>query len=104
MGDIDDIPRLSGKEATILDILIGRGELYGLGIVDASEGKIKQGTLYVTLHRMEEKGYVESRKAKQVAGAFGPARRLYKPTGHGARVYKLWSEMAAAAVLERALT
>lgn len=98
----DDIPRLSGKEHTILDILIGKGELYGLGIVEASAGAIKRGTLYVTLTRMEAKGFVTSRKEEQAPGALGPARRLYKPTGYGVQVLNAWAEVAARFVLEPA--
>ena len=39
---------------------------------------------------MEEKGYVESRKAPVQEGQQGPPRRLYKATGHGARVLDAW--------------
>ncbi len=87
---MNDIPRLSPKEMEILQLLIARGEAYGLEMVKASEGRLKRGTIYVTLNRMEEKGYVESRKAPVQAGQQGPPRRLYKATGHGARVLDAW--------------
>lgn len=95
MADFNDIPRLSAKEAAILELLIGRREMYGLEIVRASGGCVKQGTLYVTLNRMTEKGYVTSRQEHQSAGAIGPPRRLYQITGHGARVFNVWSNLAA---------
>jgi hypothetical protein len=46
-------PRLSAKESLILDLLAHRGELYGLQLVAASRGRLKRGTVYVTLGRME---------------------------------------------------
>jgi len=39
--------------------------LYGLELVEASGGKLKRGTVYVTLGRLEEKGFVESRTKPQ---------------------------------------
>ena len=32
--------------------------MYGLELVTESEGALKRGTVYVTLGRLEEKGYV----------------------------------------------
>ena len=87
---MNDIPRLSPKETEILQFLVGRGEAYGLEMVKASEGRLKRGTIYVTLNRMEEKGYVESRKEAAKEGQQGPPRRLYKATGHGAHVLNAW--------------
>ena len=57
---MSDLPRLSPKETEILAILLDKGKAYGLEIVGASQGRIKRGTVYVTLNRMEEKGYVKS--------------------------------------------
>lgn len=37
-------------------------EMYGLDIVRESGGKISRGYVYILLGRMEEEGYVESRK------------------------------------------
>lgn len=79
-------PTLSATEATILDLLIAQSrELYGLELVKLSEGDIKRGTVYVTLGRMEEKGFVESREEDETADHVGLRRRLYKPTGLGVR-------------------
>jgi PadR family transcriptional regulator PadR len=80
-------PRLSRKEALILEMLIEKlGELFGLEMVEASNGNLKRGTVYVTLQRMEEKGLIESRKEARPEGELGIPRRLYKITGHGQRV------------------
>ena len=88
----DDIPRLSGKERLILELLINRGEAYGLELVKAAPNKIKRGTVYVTLGRMAEKGYVDSRQVKD-PGDPGLPKRIFRPTGHGRRVFQAW-EMA----------
>ena len=81
-----DIPRLSAKEAEVLRLLLARGEMYGLEFVTNSQ-VLKRGTVYVTLSRMAEKGYVESRQ-EEVAPGDGPPRRLYRATGLGARAYR----------------
>ena len=52
------VPRLSSKESLILEFLARGEELYGLQLVAASKGRLKRGTVYVTLGRMEDKGYV----------------------------------------------
>ncbi len=83
-------PRLSGKETVILTLLAEHGEMYGLELVSASGGRVKRGTVYVTLGRMEEKGYLESRQEEPRAGAIGLPRRLYRPTPYGLRVRDAW--------------
>ena len=81
-------PRLSAKEADVLKLLIDDpSELYGFDMVERSKGKLKLGTLYTTLNRMEDKGYVTSRKEEPRPGARGLPRRLYRPSGLGSRVY-----------------
>ena len=87
------LPRLSAKESLILELL-GRGdELYGLQLVAASKGRLKRGTVYVTLGRMETKGYVTSRAEDAPDGAGGLPRRLYEATPQGVRVMKAWSTL-----------
>jgi DNA-binding PadR family transcriptional regulator len=86
-------PRLSSKESLILDLLIARGALYGLQLVGASKGRLKRGTVYVTLGRMEDKGYVTSRAEDAPDGAGGLPRRLYEATPYGRRVLEAWSVM-----------
>src|SRR5687767_470787 len=55
------LPRLSPKELLILELLVGHDDMYGLAMVTASRRRLKRGTVYVTLGRMEEKGYIASR-------------------------------------------
>ena len=88
------IPRLSTKEELILKLLTDSpGELYGLEMVHASKA-LKPGTIYVTLGRMEDKGYIESRKEERSPTRPGIPRRLYRITGFGRRVFAAW-ELAA---------
>ena len=84
-------PRLSAKESLILDLLAHGDELYGLQLVAASKGRLKRGTVYVTLGRMEDKGYVTSRAEDAPDGAGGLPRRLYEATPFGLRVLKAWT-------------
>jgi DNA-binding PadR family transcriptional regulator len=91
--------RLSEKEALILTLL-GKGELYGLELVDRSDGALKRGTAYVTLGRMEEKGLVTSRAEKTSPSTGGLPRRRYATTALGAAL--LDAERRAAQALRRA--
>jgi DNA-binding PadR family transcriptional regulator len=70
--------RVARSERLILSLLVTRGPSYGLELVKASRGKLTRGGIYVTLGRMEEKGFVASSAAK--AG-----RRVYRPTALGER-------------------
>jgi PadR family transcriptional regulator len=86
---------LSAKESLILELLVERDELYGLQLVAASKRRLKRGTVYVTLGRMEEKGYVTSRLEEAPADRGGMPRRLYAPTALGRRVLAAWTGAAA---------
>lgn len=78
------MPRaVSDLEALILDLLSARGPTYGLDLVASSGGRLKRGSVYVTLGRMEQKGLVRSRLDARPGE--GPARRLYEPTALGLR-------------------
>jgi DNA-binding PadR family transcriptional regulator len=59
--------------------------MYGLELVRTSNRKLKRGTVYVTLGRLEEKGYVKSR-VKPDADHPGIPRPIYKITAAGERV------------------
>jgi DNA-binding PadR family transcriptional regulator len=86
--------RLTLKEREILKLLIGHSaEMYGLEMVARSEGRIGRGSVYVLLDRLEERGLVSSRLESRTPGTSGIARRLYRPTGHGRRVFQLWEEL-----------
>lgn len=95
---MDEIPRLSRKERLILELLINRGEMYGLEMVKTAPNELKRGTVYVTLGRMADKGYVDSRQVKE-PGDPGLPKRLFRATGHGQRVFHVW-EMAGTALAE----
>jgi len=61
------------------------GEWYGFDLIDQT--RIKSGTLYPILIRLEKAGWLESRVEDvdpQVVGR--PARRLYLLTGEGERL------------------
>jgi DNA-binding PadR family transcriptional regulator len=92
-----DLPRLSGKERIILDLLTGGGEQYGLQLVAAAGGRLKRGTVYVTLSRMEEKDLITSRLEAPAEKRPGLPRRLYAPTPRGLRILR--ALQAAEAVL-----
>ena len=84
---MDKLTRLSAKEMLVLRLLINdRKEMYGLEMVEQSESKLKRGTVYTTLFRMEEKGYIKSRKEEIEETDAKAPRRLYKPTGLGERL------------------
>jgi DNA-binding PadR family transcriptional regulator len=69
---------LARSEQLILEMLASRGPCYGLELVQVSRGRLKRGGVYVTLGRMEEKGYVTS-------SAGDDGRRRYRPTALGER-------------------
>jgi PadR family transcriptional regulator PadR len=75
----------SKTEMMVLRLLISGGESYGLALVKASDGALKRGTIYVTLGRMEEKGFVASRQEETTPEHIGIPRRIYKVTGLGER-------------------
>jgi PadR family transcriptional regulator PadR len=85
---------LSPKETLILELLIAQDEMYGLQLVAASRRRLKRGTVYVTLGRMEDKGYITSRLEDGPPALGGLPRRLYQPTSLGRRVMSVWTEAA----------
>lgn len=86
---------ITKKEALILEQLLASAgsELYGLEMVKASNEALKLGTVYVTLGRLEDKGFVQSRREDNPAQTV--PRRLYKITGAGRRTYLAWSAAMA---------
>ncbi len=89
-------PALSAKEAVILGLLLEGGEMYGLELVERAGGELKRGTVYVTLGRMEDKGYLASREAKPAVPTAGLPRRLYRPTALGKQALRAWQHVALA--------
>jgi len=75
--------KLPNSERVILQLLVGKGPCYGLELVESSRGALKRGGVYVTLGRMEEKGYVTSHAGEMSPGQAGLPRRLYRSTPYG---------------------
>ena len=84
---------LSPKELLVLELLRDE-ELYGLQLVAASRRRLKRGTVYVTLGRMEEKGYITSTLEAAPAGKGGLPRRIYAATPLGRRMLAAWTSGA----------
>jgi DNA-binding PadR family transcriptional regulator len=93
-------PTLPSKERLILELLLSTGPLYGLELVACSGGSLKRGTVYVTLGRMEAKGFVTSEQEEMPEGAIGLPRRRYRATGLGERVFHAWTAYVRALELE----
>jgi PadR family transcriptional regulator PadR len=89
------LPTLSPKESLILELLLGAKEMYGLELVAESAGALKRGTVYVTLGRMEEKGYVASKLEPAPPRSGGLPRRIYTPTPLGRQVLAAWTTAAS---------
>jgi DNA-binding PadR family transcriptional regulator len=93
----NDPPRPTPVEMTVLRLLVRSSKpRYGLDLVESSEGELKVGSVYVTLHRMERKGYIRSYKEPAPADG-AAARRLYELTALGRRVFEAWDAGFAAA-------
>src|SRR5919107_3656686 len=86
---------LSAKESVILELLSASDQMYGLQLVSASRRRLKRGTVYVTLGRMEEKGYITSHLEDPPSKSGGLPRRVYQPTALGRRVLQAWSSGAS---------
>ena len=93
-------PRLSPKESLIVELLLRDEELYGLQLVAASRGRLKRGTVYVTLGRMEDKGFITSREEAPPPDEGGPPRREYPATPLARHAYAA-RNMAAATTAPR---
>jgi PadR family transcriptional regulator, regulatory protein PadR len=92
------IPSVSATESLVLELLRD-GERYGLELVESSRGRLKRGTIYVTLGRMERKGFLTSRQEAQPAGAIGLPRRLYTATAYGVKVLEAYQLLRQALAL-----
>jgi DNA-binding PadR family transcriptional regulator len=95
------LPSISSTESLILDLL-EPGERFGLELIERSDGRLKRGSVYVTLSRMEAKGFVESRQEARAPGAIGLPRRLYTPTPYGLKVRDAYRLLRAALALRPA--
>lgn len=78
----------SPYETVILNLLLREGELFGLELIEKSNGFLKRGTVYVLLDRLENEGLVKSKLRDAPKGAQGPARRVYRITGSGQKALR----------------
>lgn len=99
-----ELPGLSKKEFLIMGLLVAnaRKKMYGLELVERSNGELKKGTIYVTLSRLKDKGYLTSEREAEQPGIATP-RRLYKVTGEGAKVFRAFMRLGGAQWLQEAL-
>jgi DNA-binding PadR family transcriptional regulator len=85
----------TGKERVVLELLRDSSHgMYGLELVDASGGRLRRGSIYVTLGRMLDKGFVTARVLDSVRGQPGLPRPQYKITALGQRALKAVALMA----------
>src|ERR671911_1296841 len=98
---VSRLPSMSRTESLVMELLRSR-ERYGLELVDASGGSLKRGSVYVTLARMEEKGFVESRHEERTSGTSGLPRRLYRATPYGRKVHSAFTMLREALALKPA--
>jgi DNA-binding PadR family transcriptional regulator len=85
-------PTLSATERLVLELLAAkRDRMYGLELVAESGGRLKRGTVYVVLGRMQQKGYVEAEPEKFADDSGLVPRRMYRATALGLRVLRAWA-------------
>jgi PadR family transcriptional regulator PadR len=95
------LPSISRTESLIIELLQGE-ERFGLELIDGSQGRLKRGTIYVTLSRMEAKGFLVSRQEERPAGAIGLPRRMYRVTAYGLKVHEAYLLLREALALKPA--
>jgi PadR family transcriptional regulator, regulatory protein PadR len=82
-----EVARLSAIDEDVLTVLLGR-ELYGLEVLDELNPgrpiKLRFGSLYPALNRLEKKGFVTWRWGDEMDESGGARRKYYKVTGLGA--------------------
>ena len=80
------------EQMVLLAILHLRGEVYGVPIVDEIERRtgraVSRAAVYVTLRRLEEKGYVSSWIGDSTPERGGKARRHVKLEAAGVRALR----------------
>jgi DNA-binding PadR family transcriptional regulator len=85
-------PTLSATERVVLELLSAKQDrMYGLELVAESRGRLKRGTVYVVLGRMQQKGYVEAEPEKFADDSGLVPRRMYHATALGLRVLRVWT-------------
>jgi DNA-binding PadR family transcriptional regulator len=71
------------KDKIILRLLREKSPRYGLELVKAADGKLGRGSVYVHLHRLEDEGFVTSKKDTEPNPITGYYRWQYSVAGNG---------------------
>jgi DNA-binding PadR family transcriptional regulator len=89
---------ISPTEAMIIGLLAraGRGA-YGSELMHMSDGKLKRGSVYSLLGRLEKAGYVKTIEDPPTE-AYALPRTLYKITAHGAAAHREFAEFVGLAM------
>ena len=82
---MSELPRFSATERLIVELLAAQEEMFGLQMVELSGGRLKRGTVYVTLGRMQEKGYLRVAPGAAARRRDRLPRRLYRHRPRDAR-------------------
>jgi len=91
MSDIGGDKLRGHLEGLVLSVIEQAGQAHGLEIVRrlerAGEGalRLKEGSLYPALYRLERAGLVRGEWEGETGGRRGARRRIYQLTGKGAR-------------------
>ena len=100
---------INTREAEILSILIN-GEKYGREIRDEYEKRTGRsmpfGSLYTTLERIDQKGYIRSRLGEGTHVRGGNRRKYYRLTASGTAAlneFELWAASIAGRALNAAI-
>lgn len=83
---MENFPRLSRIDWLIVDLLAeaGANPLYGLQLVEKSNEKLKRGTVYVNLAKLEDLGLIKV-SVGPPRGTRGRPRNQYTLSGKGRR-------------------
>lgn len=71
------------REYEVLQLLASYGPSYGLQLVERSAGRLKRGTIYVTLSRLEDRGLIVSHEEPGGLERGRLPRRVYRLTDAG---------------------
>ena len=83
--------QLRGRLETMALSALEEGEAHGFEVLKRLEKagcgalKLKEGSLYPALYRLEERGLLKARWEENPGGRKGPARRVYRLTPKGRR-------------------
>lgn len=96
--------KLRGHLETMILSVLAQSEAHGLEILRRLDVagcgllRLKEGSLYPALYRLEERGLVQATLEPQGHGRKGARRRLYRLTAKGKRVLNIerkeWQEFA----------